>query len=62
MTNTIYHGGVQLQRNLILEKRIKAECKYYNSQRHPSERSTFAQYCECYYSYVVVKNNKVYGS
>jgi len=60
MTKTIYYNGVKLNRNLSLENSIKEECKYYNSQRHPSERLNFKDYCECYYSYVTVKNYKVY--
>lgn len=60
MTNTIYHEGVKLKRNADLEQRLKEECKRTNSYSHPSERLTFKHYCERYYSYLVVKNNKVY--
>lgn len=57
---SIYHNGVYLQRDLSTEKRLKKECKYFNSQRHPSERLNFKNYCEVYYSYLTIKNNKVY--
>lgn len=58
---TINYQGVELTRNEKLEVRIKKECKYYNSERHPSERLKFQDYCQYYYSYLVVKNNKVYS-
>lgn len=57
---TINIGGIQYKRDLALEKRIKRECKYFNSERHPSERCNFKQYCDINYSYLMVKNNKVY--
>jgi hypothetical protein len=58
---TIKHQGTELTRNEKLEIKIKKECKYYNSNRHHSERLNFKTYCEYYYAYLIVKNNKVYS-
>lgn len=57
---TIFHNGVNLTRNIELEKRIKNEMKKINAMAHPSERLKFSDYCRRYFPYVTVVKNKVY--